>query len=401
MKKKIISLVLAQEDVDRFYLTNKILIDQLLKKFTNIYILNLYNLKIFSKKKLIICNINIPKEVRIINFERLDELNKFCSQYQNISISFVGKNLPFFKIQYLLKKLNFKLIMIMYYSQIGNQMIIDVNIKKALVAKKHYYEKGFYPLFRLLTILNIFPKIDLLFESNLETINFIKNSRSKKIEKFLPFFKISYFKDVLPVNSIYFDSINILKQKKASKNKNILYIDTHFDHPDRTSREGKLDQANQEVFYNSLKVFLEKISEVYQKPIIVAKHPSNKLNNKFYDTFETSKIPVNEAIFDCELAIFSASSAILNAVILKKKIVSISSVLLGKYLQNIIEQYVKSLKLVSFSIDEDISLEKKVLDLKLNDSIKNYDEYINNKLLLDGNNSPSKKISDVIYERFF
>ena len=75
--------------------------------------------------------------------------------------------------------------------------------------------------------------------------------------------------------------------------------------------------------------------------------------------------------------------------------------MLGKYLQNIIEQYVKSLKLVSFSIDEDISLEKKVLDLKLNDSIKNYDEYINNKLLLDGNNSPSKKISDVIYERFF
>lgn len=75
--------------------------------------------------------------------------------------------------------------------------------------------------------------------------------------------------------------------------------------------------------------------------------------------------------------------------------------MLGKYLQNIIRQYVKSLSLVSFNIDEDIFLDEKALELKLKDSIKNYDEYINNKLILDGNNSPSKKITDIINERFF
>ncbi len=401
MKKTIMSLITANENVDKFYLSNKILIDQLLKKFTNIYILNLYNLKIFTKKESIKCNTNLPKEIKIINFKNSDELKKFSTQYKIISISFIGKNLTDFKIQYFLKKINIKLIMIMYFSQIGNKMTIDVSIKNAVVARKHYFNKGFYHLFRILTILNIFPKIDLLFESNLEIINFIKNSRSKKIEKYLPFLKISYFKEVLPVNSIYFDSINILKQKKMPENKHIVYIDTHFDHADRTSREGEVNQINQEIFYNYLKIFLQKISKIYQKPIIIAKHPANKSNNKFYDFFEISKIPTNEAIFDSELTVFTVSSAILNAVFLKKKIINISSMLLGGYLQNMNRQYVKSLGLVSFDIDKDISLEKKLLDSELKKSVENYDQYINNKLILDGNNSPSKKISDIINERFF
>ena len=395
------SLIAADENVNKFYLSNKILIDQLLKKFTNIYILNLYNLKIFTKKESIKCNTNLPKEIKIINFKNSDELKKFSTQYKIISISFIGKNLTDFKIQYFLKKINIKLIMIMYFSQIGNKMTIDVSIKNAVVARKHYFNKGFYHLFRILTILNIFPKIDLLFESNLEIINFIKNSRSKKIEKYLPFLKISYFKEVLPVNSIYFDSINILKQKKMPENKHIVYIDTHFDHADRTSREGEVNQINQEIFYNYLKIFLQKISKIYQKPIIIAKHPANKSNNKFYDFFEISKIPTNEAIFDSELTVFTVSSAILNAVFLKKKIINISSMLLGGYLQNMNRQYVKSLGLVSFDIDKDISLEKKLLDSELKKSVENYDQYINNKLILDGNNSPSKKISDIINERFF
>lgn len=57
--------------------------------------------------------------------------------------------------------------------------------------------------------------------------------------------------------------------------------------------------------------------------------------------------------------------------------------------------------LVSFDIDKDISLEKKLLDSELKKSVENYDQYINNKLILDGNSSPSKKISDIINERFF
>ena len=38
------------------------------------------------------------------------------------------------------------------------------------------------------------------------------------------------------------------KQNKNPETKNIIYIDTHFDHPDRTSREGEVNKINQEIF---------------------------------------------------------------------------------------------------------------------------------------------------------
>ena len=395
------SLVVTSEDIDRFYNSNKILIDELLKKFENIYILNLYNLQIFTKKNSIKLSRNFPKNIKVINFKKSNELKEFCSQFKVVSISFISKNLIDFRIQYLLKKNKIKLIMVMFYSQIGNTMTIDVKLSKALIAKKHYFNKGFYTLFRILTVINIFPKIDLLFESNLEIINFIKNSRSNKIEKYFPFLKLSYFRQVIPINSIYFDNINILMKNKNPENKNIIYVDTHFDHPDRTSREGEVNKINQEIFYKNLKIFLEKISKIYSKPAIIAKHPANNSNNEFYKSFEISKIPTNEAIYDSEIVIFTVSSAVLSAVLLKKKIINIRSTLLGDYLQNINRQYVNSLGLVSFDIDKEVSLEKNLLDNKLVKSILKYDDYINKKLILDYDQSPSKKISKIIYEKYF
>ena len=109
-------MVVTTEDIDKFYISNKILIDGLLKKFKNIYILNLYNLKIFTKKKLIKSYENLPKEINIINFKKSDEFKQFCSKYKIISITFISKDLTDFKIQFLLKKNKIKLIMIMYFS---------------------------------------------------------------------------------------------------------------------------------------------------------------------------------------------------------------------------------------------------------------------------------------------
>ena len=63
------SLIIADVNIDKFYFSNKILINQLLKKFTSIYILNLYNLKIFTKKEPIKLNGNLPKEINIIDFK--------------------------------------------------------------------------------------------------------------------------------------------------------------------------------------------------------------------------------------------------------------------------------------------------------------------------------------------
>ena len=401
MKKKIISLIVAQENIENIYTSNKIFIDELLKKFTEVYILNLYNLKIFTTKNLVIIPKNLPEKIKIINFKDSDEFKKFNINHEVISILIIGKNPGYFKIHRLLKKLNIKLIMIMNLSQIGNKLSADIKFKYLFKSYRNYFDKGFYHLFRILTVLNIFPKIDLLFESNTDVINYIKNSRGNRIEKLFPFLKITYYREVIPVNSIYFDSTKILKKNKIPENNYITYIDTHFDHPDRTSREGEVKKDDQDTFYNNLEIFLKNISAIYKKKVIITKHPNNKSFHNFYQSFEISKIPTHEAIFESEIAIFSVSSAILNAVILKKKIIHINSKLLGDYMQNMGNQYVKLLGLVSHNIDTNIELEKESLEINLNKSIKNYDEYINKKLIIDGENKSLKKITETIYEKFF
>ena len=290
--------------------------------------------------------------------------------------------------------------MIMNLSQIGNKMTIDFNVKYFFSAYKHYFVKGFYYFFRLLTVINIFPKIHLLFESNLEVKKYIENSRSRKLEKFFPF-NISYYKKVEIVNSIYFDNINLIKKETYRESKYIIYVDTHFDHLDRVYREGKINENNQNLFYDNLKKFLINFSKIYNLPVKVCKHPGNKSDHSFYKTFEISNNSTDKEIYNAKLVIFTVSSAILNAVLLKKKIINLHSKYLGDYLSNIGRQYVEQLGLISFNIDNNIVLKKEKIDLDLNNSVKNYSDYINRKLLADGTISPSQKITNILEREYF
>ena len=157
-------------------------------------------------------------------------------------------------------------------------------------AYKHYYNKGFYYLFRILTILNVFPKIDLLFESNTEIVHALNNGISRRFEKLFPYFKISYFRKIEIVNSIFYDHL-ISKNEKISKNvyNQILYVDTPINHPDRVIREGELDKKSIENFYKNLRIFLINLSEELGMKVIICLHPSNKINLKYFDDFEISK----------------------------------------------------------------------------------------------------------------
>jgi len=397
---KTIYFIVAEENTEKVYKNNSLLIRELSKKFDFIYILNLFNLKIFSKKKKFEYKEKINEKLYIINFVSNNDFNEFILQKKIIAIFIMGKDPTYFNIHYQLKKNNIKLIMIMNQSQIGNKMTADIRLKYLFKAYKNYFIKGFYYFFRLMTIINIFPKISLLFESNLQIKKFIENSRSKKIEKYLPFLKLSYFDEVVTVNSIYFDKMNHLLKHKFQKKK-IIYVDTHFDHPDRVSREGKIDLKNQNIFYEKLNIFLSKISLLYDMPVKISKHPSNQSKHVFYNSFEISNKSTDEEIIDSDIIVYTLSSAILNAVILKKKIINIQSKLLGDYLENISRQYVESLGLVSFNIDEKYDLNKSELDAQLNKSITNYNNYINFKLMADGNKLSCEKISEVILAKFF
>lgn len=398
-QKKNIYFIVAEKNVDKIYKFNKILLSQLSKKFENIYFLNLFNLKLFTKKNFF-SDYQIDDKTFVLNFDDAKKFKEFILDKKIIAIVSLGKDPSFFFIHYLINRKNIKLIMIMDLSQIGNKMTIDFNFKFLFSAYKHYFTKGFYYLFRFLTLIHVFPKIYLLFESNLEVKSYIENSRSRKLEKIFPF-NISYYKKIEIVNSRYFDSINLISNKTKEENKSIIYIDTHFDHLDRIFREGKIDKNKQNFFYDNLKDFLLKISELYEMPVKICKHPKNKSNHSFYKTFEISKNSTDKEIYGSKIAIFTLSSAILNAVLLKKSIINLRSRHLGEYMSNIGRQYVQQLGLVSFDIDRDYKLNKTDLDNELKESIKNYSIYTNKKLLADGNISPNQKIASILEQEFY
>ena len=404
MTDRHIYFIVTERNIEKIKKTlkfNSILINEFTKNFKKIYILNLFNLKLYEKKIKFNYEEKITDQIFILNFADTKEFKKFAFQKKIVAILNIGKDPSFFNIHYQIKKFDIKLIMIMNQSQIGNSMTIDWKLKYLFTAYQHYFKKGFYHIFRFMTLINLFPKIDLLFESNTEVINYIENSRSKKIENYISLLKFSYFKETVLINSIYFDKNNLIFKNKKQKNAHIIYIDTSINHEDKTTREGKDSDNKVNMFYENLDKFLKNISKVYKMPVKISKHPSNNSSHKFYRSFEISQINTDQEIFDSEITVFTVSSAVLNAVFFKKKIINITSKLLGGYLQNISNQYVKNLGLISYDIDKYQNIKRDELDKKLNDSIKKYENYINYKLVGDGNNLSHVKITETILYKFF
>ena len=217
MKKKTIGLILAIEDYSGFVKKNKSILEELSLNFKEIYVINLLRLKFGNNQIQIKNENNFPKNFICKTIEKSSEFVKFFKDKDFIAIQYLGKTPDFYRIYYLIKKLKIKNIMIMNLGSIGNKQTIDWNFRHFFSGYKHYYDKGFYYLFRILTILNIFPKIDLLFESNTETIHALNNGISRKFENLFPFFRISYFRKIEKVNSVFYDHF-INESKKLNLN---------------------------------------------------------------------------------------------------------------------------------------------------------------------------------------
>ena len=401
--KKEFGLILTEKDYYPFYRYNKELLDELSNSFEKVKVINLSNFKL-RNKNLDIKNFSVfPKNFDHITFKNSSEFLKYFEKIDFVGIQYLDKNPDFFKIFFLIKLAKIKNIMIMNLGNFGNKQTPNFN-KKNIFAFKHYYQKGFYYLFRILTIFNIFPKIDLLFESNSEIIEAINNGLSRKFEKKFPFFKISYFRKIILINSVSYDQyLNFIASKKAIKSeKNLLYIDVPINHPDRIIREGKVDQNISEEFYSKLKKTLIFFSNLFNLKVIVAMHPSaSKKNAAYLNNFEITKKRSMDLIPSSEIIIFSHSSLIGNAVMFKKKIISINSHSMGDYINDLTEKYKKSLNLFSVNIDNSINVSLSEANKKMDFAISNYDSYIKKKINPAGNLPSIKQIVENLKKIYF
>lgn len=417
MHKKTLCFINLNDDLVRFTNLNKELLSNLSKTFKTVYILNLHGLRLFKKKNNFSLKKNkklLPKNFQILNISNTEDFIKFTKKKELVVIiNSLTKSIYDFKIFYLLKKVNAKLVMISNLSMMGNKIFLETKLKNILKSYKHIFLKGFYYVWRLMTIINIFPKIDLLLESNSVSINAFNKGLSRKFENAFPFFKVSLYRKIIRINSKSFDLLyDIKKNKNRLKKKTtkyILYIDSPINHFDRTSREGPVDKDEIKSFYKNLFSFLNQFSIQFNKEIVISLHPDklkffNKEANiiKKNNRITISKKRTVDLIGNSEIVIFAFSSAVLNAVILKKKILGLRSKFFGTHFLKIHKKYVNEFKFPYFDIDKkDIDLSKSKIFLKFKNSIKTYNNYIKKRLICDNSQASYMQIPKIIRRNLF
>ena len=145
--EKSLCYINLSDDLVRFSIVNKELIKELSKNFNKIYILNLHKLRFFYKHKVFSIEKNkklLPKNFKIIDIKNSNDFLKFSKNKKlDIIMNELSKSIVDFKIFYLLKKVNAKLIMISTTSMWGTSIFIDIPLTKIFVGYQHVLKKGF------------------------------------------------------------------------------------------------------------------------------------------------------------------------------------------------------------------------------------------------------------------
>ena len=108
-----------------------------------------------------------------------------------------------------------------------------------------------------------------------------------------------------------------------------------------------------------------------------------------------------ENIYKAFLVLCFGSSAIVDAIFLKKRILSLVSNFLGENVINQGSMWVRKVGFLSINIEDEIKIDKNKLLSKLDDAKKNYSNYIKSFIAPDGNNIGCEKIIKTLKERFF
>jgi hypothetical protein len=402
LNNKNICFINAGQNYREFFFQEKT-IKLLLNSGFKVFFLNVHNLR-FNKDRFLLRknNIKFPKRLIIKDFYTFTEFENFFKNKKFcVVLNSLSRGLEDFGIYYYLKKYKTYTVFIDNIGQLGGKIAFDIELKNIFRGYKHIIRKGSYYIWRILTIINLFPKINLLFISDKKRIYYFKNGLSAKFEKLFPFFKISLYRKIVRVNSRAYDNLLVRKPKKGNI---ILYADSPIDHADRTDREGQVDENNKKIYNENVFYWLSIIGKKTNKKVLITLHPSDKFNKekkkliKKYTNISISSRNTDELIHTCEYLIFTHSSAVVNAIILKKKIIFFKSKHLGRHFLNTANKYRKILKLFTINIDDrSTSLTKNLINTSTQNSIKRYDAYIKQSLI----NSNKRKISsasEIVFE---
>jgi hypothetical protein len=108
-----------------------------------------------------------------------------------------------------------------------------------------------------------------------------------------------------------------------------------------------------------------------------------------------------ENTYKAFLVLFIESSAIVDAILLKKRILNLISNFSGENAINYTLEWAKRVGFLRINIEDELKINNNKLLSKLDDAKKNYSNYIKSFIAPDGNNIGCEKIIKTLKERFF
>ncbi len=254
-------------------------------------------------------------------------------------------------------------------------------------------------IYRLLVLIKVFPPVFLYFECKDHIFkHYYSNQKFHFIEKYFPFLNIFNIKKIIKINSKAYDTFTQRKYP-ISENK-IIFIDGNYKNEEFFFRENPDIDKIEKKYFKLLGKFLKKLENIYNQKVEICLHPSSNID-VYKNYFEKINISISKGltekkIYEASIVVFHESSAIMDAILCRKKIISLDTNLFGMYHSNRVNFYKNTLKLFGFNLDEELNLSKDNLNKSLDLACKNYEYYIKNNLNSDKEELGSEKILRVI-----
>ena len=416
MKKKYLALFIPNlRYLHQGISANKFLIAKLSQNFKKVFIINTKNLRFFPDKKdtynkkdfflnkknftmsIINQDLKLPTNIEFFHPLNVKDFKNFMIDKDLITINLFGRSFNEIKIHFLLKYFKIKQVRI---SNIGNIQYPMTPLKKISLKPWLYkWQHDFGHKFTvLLSSIGLVAKIDINFTSNKEIYHALKKNLKSLIFKKLNFL---YCKEHILVNSRTYDFI--ASNKITIKETKIILLDNPFKNEELVAMGAKLKKKEFKEYYLKMNKLLDYLSKTYKKKVIICLHPKDNLNQKIkiYKKYKVIKYATKENICKAFLVITTDTSAIIDAIFLKKKIIIITSRVMDKNQINGALGYHKKAGIIKVNLEDD-QIEGKFKFLnQLNKAKKNYSNYINKYITPDGKNIGYKKIIKIIKKRFF
>ena len=408
-KKKHIGIITSFGSLKNGLLqVHEALINEISNNFEKVYLINDQHLRILPNlaRKIYLEdfydeNINVPfkpKNFYLFNPKTKKEFDFFCEDKELILINNIGKQFFDLKTLYTLKKNRVKLIHVM---NLGVMKTDKERPKLNFFLKYlifHFNQTFFKKVTTILSNFKIISKIEIRFVSD-KTI--LKSILSNKFKKFLFKKKFLYTKEIIEVNSRTYDFF--LQNKPDLKEDYIVHLDASLNHRHEAQFRGILPTEIVLKHYDALKKYLQKLSEVYKKELIITVHPAYNLeeHQKHFEGIKVVKYKTREYITKAFLVTHFDSSAVTDAIFLKKRLISLESnhMSLNERLHS--NYYSKKIGYLHQNLEEDFNFNKDDLLDITNSNINYYNTFIKNYHEVSPNISGTKLIVRTIKDRFF